>query len=63
MRKYSELNSKDRANYWYLMNVLDVVDEYGGNLARAQDAKVSIHILATNLKLELFTDQEDDDDN
>ena len=45
------------------MNVLDVVDEYGGNLARAQDAKESIHILATNLKLELFTDQEDDDDN
>ena len=61
MRKYEELNSIDRANYWNLMNVLDVIDEYGGNLARANDAKESIHMLADNLKLELFTDEEDEE--
>ena len=58
MRKYEELNSIDRANYWNLMNVLDVIDEYGGNLARANDARESIEYLCEYLNKELFTDDE-----
>jgi hypothetical protein len=56
--QYKDLDSKQRANYWNLMYVCDVIDEYGGNLARAKEAQKSIHMIAKNLKIELFTDPE-----
>ena len=70
-KKYRELDSKERANYWALMNLLhiyqDVWEDYqdGWNEGHSklddptmvQIAK-SVSILETNLNIELFTDEE-----
>ncbi len=58
-KKYRELDSKERANYWAFMNIVstfrNVLGDYHPD--RIQFVK-SVSILETNLNIELFTDEE-----
>lgn len=55
--KYKELDSKQCANYWALMGIVDIMyDEFKEGHPQLPNLMKSLHILETNLKIELFTD-------
>ena len=57
--KYQTLDSKQRANYWALMNLIDLFHQYlGEDHPQAQEFCSDVAILESNLNLELFTDDE-----
>ena len=55
--KYKELDSKQRANYWALMVLVHFFQDFvpEDHPERETYAK-SVHMLQTNLNIELFTD-------
>ena len=59
-KKYRELDSIQRANYWALMNLVSTFRDVLGDdhPDRIQFVK-SVSILETNLNIELFTDEEE----
>ena len=61
--KYKDLNPIQCANYWALMNIVDLFyEEFGENHKETRSFHHSLNILETNLKLELFTDEEENND-
>ena len=63
MKKYNELGSKDRANYWALMHLIDIASLHKENKEISfiddPDYKAmlhALHILTDNLELEMFSD-------
>ena len=57
--KYQTLDSKQRANYWALMGLVDLFHQYlGEDHPQAVHFIKSVVILESNLNLELFTDDE-----
>ncbi len=57
--KYQTLDSKQRANYWALMNLIDLFHQYlGEDHPQANNFCTDVSILESNLNLELFTDDE-----
>ena len=58
-KKYRELDSKQRANYWALMNLVSTFrDVLGDDHPDRIHFVKSISILEKNLNIELFTDEE-----
>jgi len=58
-KKYRELDSRERANYWALMNIVSTFNHVFGRNSNDKLAFLkSIDILSTNLNIELFSDDE-----
>ena len=64
MRKYEDLDSISRANYWNLMLIAENLHELCNGSHRetaiTKEAEKSIYQLAVNLKLELYSHLEDE---
>ena len=57
--KYQDLDSKQRANYWALTFLLDIMrEELGEDNPLTSHLVHCVYILETNLSLELYTDGE-----
>ena len=55
--KYKDLDSKQRANYWSLMMLLEIIrKEIGEDNPILKHLLHSISILETNLGIELYSD-------
>ena len=55
--KYKDLNSKQRANYWALTSLLEIIQSEIGDKKHLKDFLFHIiKILSTNLDLELYTE-------
>ena len=55
--KYQDLDSKQRANYWALISLLEIIQSEIGEREQLKNLLFqSVNILQTNLSLELYTD-------
>ena len=58
--KYKELNSRQKANYWALTYLLDIMrEELGAENPLTKTLVHCISVLETNLNLELYSDGKD----
>ena len=59
--KYKDLDPKQCANYWAMMNIVDLFyKEFGKDHKESRSFHHSMNVLETNLNLELFTHEEED---